>query len=292
MYLRIKGGSNLEDIQNMEPSKLEAYLRELGDWALNKGFQLILAIICMYLGVKLSRLIVKMIHKSFHKSNLEESVASFLLSLIKFGLYAIVFITAASIVGFQVTSLVTILGTASLAIGLALQGSLANFAGGVLILILKPFKVGDYIIENDKQCEGTVTAIDIFYTKLMTYDNRIIVIPNGNITAHSLINVTAAGIRKLDVSIGVSYDSDLRKVKEILTQVVRENPYYDKTRDLDVFVDSFGESSIKMGVRFYVTTEEYWKAKWLLNEQIKIAFDENQIRIPYEQLEVTLVKEK
>ena len=105
----------------------------------------------MYIGMKLSKLIVKMIRKSFKKSNMEESVASFLLSLIKFTFYAIVFITAASIVGFQVTSLVTILGTASLAIGLALQGSLANFAGGVLILILKPFRVGDYINENDKQ---------------------------------------------------------------------------------------------------------------------------------------------
>ena len=278
----------MEDIQNIEPSKLQAYLSELGDWALNKGFQLVLAIICMYLGMKLSRLIVKMIRKSFQRSNLEESVASFLLSLIKFGLYAIVFITAASIVGFQVTSLVTILGTASLAIGLALQGSLANFAGGVLILILKPFKVGDYIIENDKQCEGTVASIDIFYTKLLTYDNRIIVIPNGNITAHSLINVTAAGIRKLDLAVGVAYDSDLRKVKEVLTQVVTENSYYDKTREIDVFVDSFQDSCIKMGVRLFVAADDYWKAKWELNEQIKFAFDENGIRIPFEQMEVTV----
>ncbi|MGN0390282.1 MAG: mechanosensitive ion channel family protein [Wujia sp.] len=278
----------MENIQDIEPSKLQAYLSELGDWALNKGFQLVLAIICMYLGMKLSRLIVKMIRKSFQKSNLEESVASFLLSLIKFGLYAIVFITAASIVGFQVTSLVTILGTASLAIGLALQGSLANFAGGVLILILKPFKVGDYIIENDKQCEGTVASIDIFYTKLLTYDNRIIVIPNGNITAHSLINVTAAGIRKLDLAVGVAYDSDLRKVKEVLTQVVTENSYYDKTREIDVFVDSFQDSCIKMGVRLFVSADDYWKAKWELNEQIKYAFDEHGIRIPFEQMEVTV----
>ena len=119
----------MEDIKDIESSKIEEYLSKLGDWALNKGFQLVLAIICMYIGMKLSKLIVKMIRKSFKKSNMEESVASFLLSLIKFTFYAIVFITAASIVGFQVTSLVTILGTASLAIGLALQGSLANFAG-------------------------------------------------------------------------------------------------------------------------------------------------------------------
>ena len=258
----------MEDIKDIESSKIEEYLSKLGDWALNKGFQLVLAIICMYIGMKLSKLIVKMIRKSFKKSNMEES--------------------AASIVGFQVTSLVTILGTASLAIGLALQGSLANFAGGVLILILKPFRVGDYIIENDKQCEGTVVSIDIFYTKLQTYDNRIIVIPNGNITSHSLVNVTAAGIRKLDISIGVAYDSDLKKVKDTLYQVVTENQYYDKTKEVDVFVDSFGDSSIKMGVRCMVATENYWKAKWEIQEAIKYAFDAQGIEIPFDQMEVTL----
>ena len=278
----------MEDIKDIESSKIEEYLSKLGDWALNKGFQLVLAIICMYIGMKLSKLIVKMIRKSFKKSNMEESVASFLLSLIKFTFYAFVFITAASIVGFQVTSLVTILGTASLAIGLALQGSLANFAGGVLILILKPFRVGDYIIEDDKQCEGTVVSIDIFYTKLQTYDNRIIVIPNGNITSHSLVNVTAAGIRKLDISIGVAYDSDLKKVKDTLYQVVTENQYYDKTKEVDVFVDSFGDSSIKMGVRCMVATENYWKAKWEIQEAIKYAFDAQGIEIPFDQMEVTL----
>ena len=210
------------------------------------------------------------------------------MSLIKFTFYAIVFNTAASIVGFQVTSLVTILGTASLAIGLALQGSLANFAGGVLILILKPFRVGDYIIENDKQCEGMVVSIDIFYTKLQTYDNRIIVIPNGNITSHSIVNVTAAGTRKLDIAVGVAYDSDLKKVKDTLYQVVAENQYYDKTKEIDVFVDSFGDSSIKMGVRCMVATENYWKAKWEIQEAIKYAFDAQGIEIPFDQMEVTL----
>ena len=227
----------MEDIKDIEPSKIEEYLNKLGDWALNKGFQLVLAILCMYIGMKLSKLI---------------------------------------------------LGTASLAIGLALQGSLANFAGGVLILILKPFRVGDYIIENDKQCEGMVVSIDIFYTKLQTYDNRIIVIPNGNITSHSVVNVTAAGTRKLDIAVGVAYDSDLKKVKDTLYQVVAENQYYDKTKEIDVFVDSFGDSSIKMGVRCMVATENYWKAKWEIQEAIKYAFDAQGIEIPFDQMEVTL----
>lgn len=282
----------IQEIPEIEPSKVQEYLNKIGDWALEKGFQLVLAILCMYIGMRISRMIVKMIGKSFRKSNMEESVASFLLSLIKFVLYAIVFITAASIVGFQVTSLVTILGTASLAIGLALQGSLANFAGGVLILLLKPFRVGDYIIENDKQCEGTVVSIDIFYTKLQTYDNRTIVIPNGNITSNSIVNITSAGTRKLEIKIGVAYDSDLKNVKQTLYQVVTNSEYYDKNQEVDVFVDSFQDSCIRMGIRCMVKTDDYWKAKWDMQEKIKYAFDEANIEIPFDQMVVSVKSDR
>ena len=182
---------SFEDVANLNKSKLEQYGDQLLDWLADKTFDIVVALLFLFIGMKVAKLIVKIVKKTFEKTTLEESVEGFLLSVIKGILYAVVFIMAISIVGVQVTTLVAILGTASLSIGLALQGSLANFAGGVLILIMKPFKVGDYIIENDKKCEGTVESIDIFYTKLKTYDNKIIVIPNGNITANSLINVTA-----------------------------------------------------------------------------------------------------
>ncbi|MGN0367843.1 MAG: mechanosensitive ion channel family protein [Wujia sp.] len=274
--------------ENLEPSKLQEYLSQLGDWAVNKCFELAIAIIFLFIGVKLVRAIVKMIHKSFAKSNMEDSVESFLLSLIRFVLYAILVIAAASIVKIQVTSLVTILGTASLAIGLALQGSLANFAGGVLILLLKPFRVGDYIIENDKGCEGTVTSIDIFYTKLTTYDKKVIVIPNGNITANSLINVTAAGERRLEVFVSVAYDTDIRKTKDVLMEIVKANAKCESDRDVDVFVDSFQDSAIKMGLRCYVKSEDYWPAKWELQETIKEEFDKHHIVIPFQQMEISV----
>lgn len=286
----LTGGIEMEDLQDIDKSKLEQYLDELGDWLVDKMFDLFIAAVFMIVGFKLCKLIVKLIRKSFEKSGMEHSVSGFLLSLIKGILYSVVFIMAASIIGFQVTSLVTILGTASLAIGLALQGSLANFAGGVLILLMKPFKVGDYIIENDKGCEGTVESIDIFYTKLITYDNKLIVIPNGNITSNSLVNVTAAGTRKLDISVGVSYASDLKLVKEVLTHVVEESGYYEANQEFDVFVDSFSDSSIKMGVRFRVESGNYWKAKWEVTENIKSAFDEAGIEIPFNQMEVTVRK--
>ena len=280
--------NSLEDVKNLDKSKLEQYGDQFLDWLADKTFDIVVALIFLFVGMKVAKLLVKVIKRAFEKSAMEDSVEGFLLSVIKGILYAIVFVMAISIVGVQVTSLVAILGTASLSIGLALQGSLANFAGGVLILLMKPFKVGDYIIENDKGCEGTVEAIDIFYTKLKTYDNKIIVIPNGNITANSLVNVTAEASRKLDISVGVSYDSDIKLVKDTLTAIVQASPYYDKTKEMNIFVDSFQESSIKMGIRFFVKTEDYWAAKWEITENIKVKFDENNIVIPFSQVEVTV----
>ncbi|MGN0435072.1 MAG: mechanosensitive ion channel family protein [Wujia sp.] len=277
-----------ENIQDIDKSKLQQYMDQLLNWLVDKLFDLFIAFVFLFVGFKICRIIVRFIRKSFDRAGLESSVAGFLVSLIKGILYSIVFIMAAAMVGFQVTSLVTILGTASLAVGLALQGSLSNFAGGVLILLMKPFRVGDYIIENSEKCEGTVVSIDIFYTKLRTYDNKVVVIPNGSITAHSIINVTAENYRKVEIMVGVEYAADINKVKGILEKAVNECVYYDKSKEFNVFVDSFESSSIKMGVRFMVNTEDYWNAKWETTEKIKKLFDENGIVIPFNQLEVAI----
>lgn len=276
----------ITDLSDIEKSKLDIYMERLLDWLVDKALDILIALIFIFIGTKLVKFIVKIIKRSFDKAGLESSISGFLLSLIRGILYAVVFIMAAATMGFQVTSLVTILGTAGLAIGLALQGSLANFAGGVLILLMKPFRVGDYIIENDKKCEGTVVSIDIFYTKLRTYDNRIIVIPNGNITANSLINLTVEKVRRLDITVGVAYDSDIKLVKSVLENVVTSCRYYDTDREISVFVDSFGESAINMGIRCYVNTEDYWQAKWEMTENIKESFDANNISIPYNHMDV------
>lgn len=276
----------ITDLSDIEKSKLDIYMERFLDWLVDKALDILIALIFIFIGTKLVKFIVKIIKRSFDKAGLESSISGFLLSLIRGILYAVVFIMAAATMGFQVTSLVTILGTAGLAIGLALQGSLANFAGGVLILLMKPFRVGDYIIENDKKCEGTVVSIDIFYTKLRTYDNRIIVIPNGNITANSLINLTVEKVRRLDIMVGVAYDSDIKLVKSVLENVVKSNEYYDTDKEICVFVDSFGESAINMGIRCYVNTENYWQAKWEMTENIKESFDANNISIPYNHMDV------
>lgn len=289
----LSGHDNLQvetGLKDIDKSKVEQYVDDLIDWLVGKAFDLFIALLFLFIGFKICKLIVKFIKRSFAKSGLEPSVAGFLVSLIKGILYAIVFITATSMVGFQVTSLVTILGTASLAVGLALQGSLSNFAGGVLILLMKPFKVGDYIIENGGKCEGIVVSIDIFYTKLRTVDNRIIVIPNGSITSNSLVNLTAEESRRLDITVGVAYDSDLKKVKDVLKDVIETSQYSDEMKNIDIFVDEFMDSAIKMGIRCWVKTEDYWTAKWEITENIKLRFDENNITIPFNQLEVKVTK--
>lgn len=280
-------GKDIEE--NIDKSKVDEYFEQFSDWIIRRSIDILAAIVFLFIGFKVCKFIVKIIKKSFVKSGLESSVAGFLISLIRGILYFVVFIMAASIVGFQVTSLVTILGTASLAIGLALQGSLSNFAGGVLILLMKPFKVGDYIIENGSKCEGTVVSIDIFYTKLCTYDNRIAVIPNGSITSNSLINVTAEEDRKLEILVGVAYDSDILKVKRVLQEIIQNSEYCENKEEINIFVDSFEESSIKMGARCMVKSQNYWAAKWEILETVKFKFDENNIVIPYNKLDVNLV---
>ena len=224
------------------------------------------------------------------RSKMEASVAGFLLSIIRVIGYILVFITAATIVGFEVTSFVTILGTASMAVGLALQGALSNLAGGILILMLKPFEIGDYIIENDKNTEGTVISIDIFYTRLLTHDNKMVVIPNGILTNNSLINLTNETKRKLELKISIAYDSDIKKVKELVHGILTEDGRILDDEPKDVFIDSFDDSGMTLGIRAWVKTEDFWSTTWDLREKVKTSFDKNGIEIPYNRLEVDVLK--
>lgn len=278
----------LSDFEKVDSNVFEAYMDKIAGWFLDKLLQIAIMLIFLFIAFKIVKFILKLIKRSFDRTKLDKSVSGFLISLIRAVIYAVIIIMAASIVGIQVTSLVTILGTTGLTIGFALQGSLSNFAGGVLILILKPFKVGDYIIENDKKCEGTVESIDIFYTKIRTFDNRQIVIPNGSITNNSLINLTTNKDRILDLSIGISYDQDIKKAKEILKGVMETSKYSIKDKDINVFVSSFDDSSINLGARCWVDSNDYWNAKWEIIESIKYSFDEHEIEIPYNKLDVNL----
>lgn len=255
---------------------------------LHLGIRILLVLLLFFIGTKVIKLIRKILRKSMEKAQAETGVIQFVESFVKAALYVLLVFLLASQLGVDATSIVALLGSAGVAIGLAIQGSLSNLAGGVLILLLKPFKVGDYIIESVSNHEGFVTEIQIFYTKLRTADNRIVVLPNGVLANNSLVNVTSEKDRRLDINVGISYDADLKKAKEVLFNVLKQEKSLIPDKDCLVFVDELADSSVNIGLRCYVESGEYWKARWRIIENCKYALDEAGISIPFPQMDVHL----
>mgnify|MGYP004483917125 FL=1 len=262
------------------------YIQKLTDWCMSKLGSIVVAVIFMVVCFRLVKLLLKILRKSFERSKLDASVAGFFISAVKIVLNVLIVLTAASIVGFQITSFITILGTAGVTLGLALQGSLSNLAGGLLILILKPFRVGDYIVENNTHCEGTVVSIDIFYTRLITLDNKSVVIPNGNISNTSLVNVTEHDMRRVEIPFSVAYDSDMEKVKRVTLETIKDVDGFLKDEQVLFYIDEFADSGINMYVKFYARIEKFFDAKWDAMWKLKKAFDDNGIEIPFNQVDV------
>lgn len=259
----------------------------LFDKVIPVGFKICIAIVIFLIGKFLVKKLVKFLDKSLHRSNMEEATIHFLCSVASgMGIVVLVFIVA-DYLSFSTGPIVALLGSAGLAIGLALQGSLANFAGGVLILVMKPFRIGDYIKALGN--EGVVTKIDMVYTTLMTGDNRKVVIPNGALSNTNIENVTNSSKRRVDIVIGVDYASDIEKVKNVLFKLINEYEGILKTEDIKVYVDSFDASAINMGIRVWANTEDYWNVKWGLQEQIKIVFDREEISIPFNRMDVKII---
>lgn len=270
------------------PGIIRTYFASLVPDLFNFALQVIIAIIVYAVGAKLIKMTVKIVRKTLERRNTDIGVIQFLSAVIRYSMYVVLFMVILNLFGIATTSAVAVLGSCGVAVGLALQGSLANFAGGVLILLLKPFVVGDYIIEGAN--EGTVYEISIFYTKLKTVDNKVIVIPNGNLSNSSLINVSHMDNRRVDVAVGIAYEADIRTAKEILYKVAEEDPARLPGEDIVVAVDNLGASSVDMTVRIWVKSEDYWPTKWRLTENIKYALDENNISIPYQQIDVQIKK--
>ncbi len=264
---------------------VEAYLQELPDKALRFGIRVVLALIVLFIGIKLIGLIGKLFRKLMTRHNADVGVAQFLQSLIKIVLYVLLIFLIASSFGLDAATVVAVLGSAGVTIGLALQGSLANFAGGVLILLLRPFKVGDYIVTASGN-EGTVQEIQLFYTRLTTADNRMIVIPNGDLSNSSMTNVSAMESRRIDVPVGISYEADIKQARDVLTRLMDEDEGILQDQEKKVFVDGLGESSVNLVLRFHTSTADYWETKWRITENAKYALDQAGIEIPYNQMDV------
>lgn len=267
-------------------NQLTQYVQDSIPGLITFGLKVLAALVAFFIGRLAIRWIRKIVRRSFERSGADKGVEQFVDSLLKYGLYALLVFSLISSLGFDTTSVAAVLASGGVAIGLALQGSLSNFAGGVLILLLKPFVVGDYIIEDTNGKEGTVKEIQIFYTKLSTIDNKTIVIPNGMLTNNSITNATAKDERQLDLRVGISYDADIRQAKSVIENLLIKDECIIKNEQINVFVHELADSAVVLGIRAWVKNEEYWETRWRLLEEIKILLDENGIEIPYPQMAV------
>lgn len=284
--------AELEELQKMaEPGVLKGYLQDMVPMLADFAVRVVFALLIYLIGKKIIKWIRKVLKRALQRSAVDAGVCQFLDSAAKIFLYVVLAMAVINQLGVATTSVVAVLGSAGLALGLALQGSLSNFAGGVLILLFKPFKVGDYIIEDTHKNEGTVTEIQIFYTKLLTTDNRTVVIPNGTLANSSLTDVTHQDKRRIDLYVGISYGADIKQAKNLLSDIIAKESARIEGEESVVFVDSLEDSNVRLGLRFWVPTSEYWNARWRVTEEMKVRFDENEIEIPYNQLTVSLKKE-
>ena len=280
--------TELEQIasEEMNMGLMQTYLQQLPDKALRFGVRVLLALIFFVIGVQIIRLVRKIVRRSLKRGSADVGVVQFLDSFIKVVMYVLLLFMIASGFGLDATSVVALLGSAGVAIGLAVQGSLSNFAGGVLILLLKPFRVDDYIKMDNDGHEGTVKEIQLFYTKLATPDNHVVIIPNGSLANSSIVNMSTLGERRMDIIVGISYDADIRMAREVILKVLEEDEAVLKDKDHRVFVQELAESGVNLDVRCWAVNEQYWECKWRITEQIKYALDDAGISIPYPQMDV------
>ena len=274
-----------------DPGIFRTWLSKFLSNGLDFFWSVVIALIVWFVGARVIRLIRKLVRKAMERRDVDKGVTQFTDSVVKYGCYIALIIVILNVFGIQTSSVAAAVASLGLTAGLALQGSLSNFAGGVLILILKPFKVGDYIIEDTHKNEGTVAEISIFYTRLKTIDNKVVVIPNGTLANASLTNVTTSDRRQIDLTFGIGYDDDLKKAKAILQHIAETTEERVKDTDIQVFVRDLAESSVNLGFRIWVPMDDYWTVRWQLNERVKLTFDNEGITIPYNQLDVTVKKE-
>uniref|UniRef100_UPI004048E7AF mechanosensitive ion channel family protein n=2 Tax=Algoriphagus sp. TaxID=1872435 RepID=UPI004048E7AF len=274
----------------LSPETLKTILNEGVELLYQVIPSLIYAIIFYFVGRFVVNKLLVGLQLILEKRDTNLSLSTFLLGLVKALLFVSLFIGVATIVGVPMSSFFAILGAAGLAIGLALQGSLSNFAGGVLILLFKPFQVGDVIIGMGHK--GTVQRIDILYTHLFTFDNREVVIPNGNLANADVINITSQPTRRVDMNVGVAYSSDLKKVRKVVLAILAKDSRVHSDPEPVVVLTNFGDSSLDLVIRAWTDTDCYWEVYHETLEKIKEAFEKEQIEIPFPQRVVYHIKEE
>ena len=265
----------------------ETLFNQAASWVFDVGTSLFAALIILLIGLKLIKRVRKIADHTMEKAGVESTLRSFLNGFIYVGLIGVLVFILAGQIGIEVTSLVALVGSVGLALSLAMEKTLSNFAGGVMVLLLKPFKAGDFISTSDGT--GTVESIGLVYTTLLTSENQKICIPNSNLTTSVVTNITGVQKRKLVLSIGIGYNADLLKAKAILERLFMEQEGIINEDGIQIVVESLGESSVNLSARGWTMTENYWDTRFALLEQIKLTFDEEGIEIPFNYLNVNII---
>ncbi|WP_271392429.1 mechanosensitive ion channel family protein [Aequorivita sinensis] len=265
---------------------INIYIEEYGQKLIDFLPSLIGAILLLFIGMWVIRLINKVVRKFFDKKDYDPTLENFIASLINWALKIVLFVLVVTQLGVESASLVAIIGAAGLAVGLALQGSLANFAGGILILLMKPFKVGDFI--SAQGIDGTVKDINIFNTKLTTFGNQLAIIPNGKLSNDNIVNYTSEGIRRENLTFGIGYDDNIKEAKDILLNLVNEQEAVLQLEDKApmIVVAELGDSSVNLSLRYWAKNEDFWNLRWLILEEGKFRLEAAGISIPFPQRDV------
>ena len=282
-----------EEVPVLDAEKVNVLMETVKGWgpqALDFAVRLALAALILIVGFKVIGIIRKMVRRSLERAEVEITLLRFLDALLNAVLLFLLIFMAAQQLGMNTASIVAVTGSAGLALGLALQGSLANFAGGVLILFMKPFRVDDYIVTEEG--EGTVYSIGLVYTTLLSIDNKKVVIPNGTLSNMTITNVTTMEKRRLDLTVTIGYQADLKRAKELLETLYADSPEIIQEDGITVYVDSLTGNGVVIGVRGWVKTEDYWPLRWRLLEEIKLTFEREGIEIPYNYMNVRMIGEK
>ncbi len=269
---------------------LQYYYEKAYDLVISIVPQLLWSIVILLVGFWIIKLIIKVMHKGMTRAKMDVSLQKFLESLTNIVLKILLLISVASMLGIATTSFVAIIGAAGLAVGLALQGSLANFAGGVLILIFRPFRIGEVI--ETQGFIGKVEEIQVFNTVLKTPDNKTIIIPNGPLSNGSIVNYSTETNRRVDMTFGIGYEDDISKAKAILKQLVQQDPRVLKQPEAQVLVSELADSSVNFAVRAWVKGSDYWDLYFDMQEKVKTTFDKENISIPFPQQDVHLFQNK
>ncbi len=278
-----------ESTSVLSAEQLNEWIQVAMDFAAAYGVKIILAIVLFVIGKMVAKWVANAAKKGFTKGGMDPTLVGFLGNIINTLLLAAVVIAVLDVVGIQTTSLVAIIGAAGLAVGLALQGSLANFASGVLIILFRPFKVGDFISAGGET--GSVEEISLFTTKMKTPDNKAIIVPNAGITGGSITNFSAKPTRRVDMVFGIGYGDDIKKAKDVIWDILNKDERILKDPEPTVGVVELGDSSVNFAVRPWVNAADYWGVYFDTHETIKLRFDEEGISIPFPQRDVHLIKE-